>query len=447
MERIPVGGVQPVAAGPVLDPRVPIDRIDPIWRIPIRLPDLGDLAVPPPAQIEPEHSFEVIRSADLVSLTVSTSGFDLADGVLTARDPGPGLLIYSFPFQHLGEKAYYEGLPSPVPNPLHPDQPPQTSSGGVETPDSPVPGIPARGSRVVVAAPAGATVEVSTAGFLDALSRYPMAVHPLATPGPARGLVFFDPGLLVVLRNAGLLAAADGDDQPAAHAVELQPAGTTFATAQVARTLAQLRRTLGTVEARASVGDLVSDWRVPGRIVGPILRNPQKLSRPAGAGETAIEAPFRLTISPSTSSGWTHADAPVPDASGSAVELWHTRLGHRGDDTVVEGEIEAGKVYEERDFNKIIEIRERERARVRLLMDMIDQNQKTLVFCANQAHALVIRDLINEMKTSTSPDYCHRVTADDGGLVGQTPGDLRAGLDDDRTGGSAQQGRAAALDA
>ncbi len=92
---------------------------------------------------------------------------------------------------------------------------------------------------------------------------------------------------------------------------------------------------------------------------------------------------------------------------------------YTADDTVVEGEIEAGKVYEERDFNKIIEIRERERARVRLLMDMIDQNQKTLVFCANQAHALVIRDLINEMKTSTSPDYCHRVTADDGGLGDQ----------------------------
>ncbi len=42
---------------------------------------------------------------------------------------------------------------------------------------------------------------------------------------------------------------------------------------------------------------------------------------------------------------------------------------------------------------------------------MIDQSQKTLVFCANQAHALVIRDLINEMKTSTSPELlspCHR---------------------------------------
>jgi type I restriction enzyme R subunit len=92
---------------------------------------------------------------------------------------------------------------------------------------------------------------------------------------------------------------------------------------------------------------------------------------------------------------------------------------YTADDTVVEGEIETGKVYEEKDFNKVIEIRERERARVRLLMDMIDQSQKTLVFCANQAHALVIRDLINEMKTSHSPDYCHRVTADDGGLGDQ----------------------------
>lgn len=337
LERIPIGRTPPIIARPTLDPRVPIEKLDPIWRIPNRVPDLGEQAVPPAKQIQPEHTFEVIRSADLVSLTVSASGFDLADGVLTARDPGPGLLIYSFPFQHLGEKAYYEGLPSPIPNPLHPDQPPQQSSGGVETPDTPVPGVPARGSRVVVAAPAGATVEVSTAGFLDALSRHPMAVHPLATPGPARGLVFFDPGLLLVLRNAGLLTAAGGDGQPAAHTVELQPAGTTFATAQVARTLAQLRRTLGTVEERASVGDLVADWRVPGRFFPPILPNPQKLSRPASAGETAIEAPFRLIISPSTTSGWTHADAPVPDASGSAVELWHTRLGRRGGDTVVEG--------------------------------------------------------------------------------------------------------------
>ncbi len=86
------------------------------------------------------------------------------------------------------------------------------------------------------------------------------------------------------------------------------------------------------------------------------------------------------------------------------------------DDTVVEGEIEAGKIYDEPDFNKIIEIKEREKKRVGIFMEQINQNEKTLVFCANQAHALAVRDLINQMKTSKDPNYCQRVTADDGGL-------------------------------
>jgi type I restriction enzyme R subunit len=92
------------------------------------------------------------------------------------------------------------------------------------------------------------------------------------------------------------------------------------------------------------------------------------------------------------------------------------RYSYTSDDTVVEGEVEAGKVYEERDFNRIIEIRERERKRVEIFMGLINQNEKTLVFCANQAHALVVRDLINQMKSSSDPNYCHRVTADDGDL-------------------------------
>ncbi|MHB9096731.1 MAG: EcoAI/FtnUII family type I restriction enzme subunit R [Syntrophales bacterium] len=84
------------------------------------------------------------------------------------------------------------------------------------------------------------------------------------------------------------------------------------------------------------------------------------------------------------------------------------------DDTVVEGEIEAGKRYEEADFNKIIEIKEREKKRVEIFMSQTDQREKTLVFCATQVHALAVRDLINQMKTSKDPNYCHRVTANDG---------------------------------
>ena len=87
---------------------------------------------------------------------------------------------------------------------------------------------------------------------------------------------------------------------------------------------------------------------------------------------------------------------------------------YTSDDAVVEGEIEAGKVYEEADFNRSIEIREREKKRVEIFLSQINQREKTLVFCANQAHALVVRDLINQLNTSKDPSYCQRVTADDG---------------------------------
>ena len=84
------------------------------------------------------------------------------------------------------------------------------------------------------------------------------------------------------------------------------------------------------------------------------------------------------------------------------------------DDTVIEGEVEVGKRYTEDDFNRLIEIKEREAYRVKLFMEMIDQKQKTLVFCATQIHALAVRDLINQIKVSKDPNYCTRVTANEG---------------------------------
>ena len=84
------------------------------------------------------------------------------------------------------------------------------------------------------------------------------------------------------------------------------------------------------------------------------------------------------------------------------------------DDAIVEGEIESGKIYEEADFNRSIEIRAREKKRVEIFLSQINQNEKTLVFCANQAHALLVRDFINHLKTSKDVNYCQRVTADDG---------------------------------
>ncbi len=89
------------------------------------------------------------------------------------------------------------------------------------------------------------------------------------------------------------------------------------------------------------------------------------------------------------------------------------------DDSIVKGEVETGKWYEEKDFNKIIIIPEREQFRVKTFMEMIDQREKTLVFCATQKHALMVRDFINQIKTSSDPNYCVRVTAEDGSIGDQ----------------------------
>ena len=100
------------------------------------------------------------------------------------------------------------------------------------------------------------------------------------------------------------------------------------------------------------------------------------------------------------------------------------------DDQVVEGVVERGRVYDEKDFNRVIEIKARERKRVAIFMEQIDPREKTLVFCASQLHALAVRDLVNQVKTSPDPGYCVRVTADDGELGEQS---LRDFQDNEKT--------------
>jgi len=99
-------------------------------------------------------------------------------------------------------------------------------------------------------------------------------------------------------------------------------------------------------------------------------------------------------------------------------------------DTVLAGEIEEDRTYTEADFNTRLIIEERERSRVREFMAEIDQRQKTLVFCATQDHAARVRDMINQIKVSTDPNYCHRVTANDGAIGDQH---LREFQDNDKT--------------
>ncbi len=106
-----------------------------------------------------------------------------------------------------------------------------------------------------------------------------------------------------------------------------------------------------------------------------------------------------------------------------------------GDGVIVKGdEPELGRLYLEADFNRIITIEAREQKRVHYWMNKINPHEKTLVFCAKQEHAGLVRDLINQYAIkkgwTTNQNYCVRVTANDG-AAGEN--DLRTFQDNEKT--------------
>ena len=100
------------------------------------------------------------------------------------------------------------------------------------------------------------------------------------------------------------------------------------------------------------------------------------------------------------------------------------------DDIVIEGKVENDKLYTEQDFNKDIEIKEREEKRVQIYLNNANQNEKTIIFCRSQVHAGLIRDLVNQNKVNANPNYCVRVTSDDGEIGEQY---LREFQDNEKT--------------
>ena len=90
-------------------------------------------------------------------------------------------------------------------------------------------------------------------------------------------------------------------------------------------------------------------------------------------------------------------------------EYTHTR-----DDRVLAGEVASGDHFAEGDFQRKIVIADREAFRVEQLMGLLGPTDKALVFCADQRHAALVRDLINQRKPVPDLQYCVRVTANDG---------------------------------
>ena len=79
------------------------------------------------------------------------------------------------------------------------------------------------------------------------------------------------------------------------------------------------------------------------------------------------------------------------------------------------GDIDYEKIYSESDFyNGRIQIKERDEHRVQEFLNKIDPDEKSIIFCATQKHAMIVRDMVNKHKRRPANNYCERVTADDG---------------------------------
>ncbi|WP_220459112.1 EcoAI/FtnUII family type I restriction enzme subunit R [Gelidibacter maritimus] len=86
---------------------------------------------------------------------------------------------------------------------------------------------------------------------------------------------------------------------------------------------------------------------------------------------------------------------------------------HTNDNRIIQGEVTKDR-YEIKDYNKSITINQRTDLEARTILEHIGKMDKTIVFCANQDHALDLRDYINKHKTVSDPNYCVRVTSDEG---------------------------------
>jgi hypothetical protein len=331
------------------------------WRL---VAPAGDANGAPP---EPSLHVDVIRAADLVALSVDAFDCELVAGgeappVLRPLPSKKARLVVTYPYQHLAEAAIYEGrapsdspvlVPGSLPGDAGKPVPDTAPADGPDArPHPPVNVRPARSSRLVFAVPDDESIEFSSAGILTAMQRLELVVHPLALPGdrPTTGslgdvpFVFLPGGLVAYLAAAGPVIAK------AARGMHAPDTATSEGLALQARELRRARLALeaqtGVSVARALPHDaqsIVPDLTIGGSqfaarpifgaggLVAEPMFHPRpraKLSRRPTAGETSIEAPFRLVISPSGEGRWAHATEPVcADDEPYHVELWHSRLG------------------------------------------------------------------------------------------------------------------------
>lgn len=223
-------------------------------------------------------SITVIRPRDLLLLRVQFVDVDLDQSVAPAVVSGRGgaMMVVHFQPQHIAEQAYWD-TGKIVPKPPIPDETPQ--------PPGATASFLAGATRLAFRVPPGTSFPLTLEALLDALESLPLSVSAVAAYEPpfqigAIGNVFgLNFGTTGVMGLAGRVLNVIANPPP------------TFGAAVTT-------------------------------ILG--LNLPPRLAAPSRF-QTAIEAPYRLILSPDAQAGWEHASTPV-DQGVDRVELWHTRL-------------------------------------------------------------------------------------------------------------------------
>lgn len=242
----------------------------------------------------PETRLRLLRTDDFVDLSVTLYGATLrtVDGVRHVRtDADGGVLVLTLPPQHVQEEAYPESVPLPSPPPVAELR-------------------IAEASRLAFDLPPSTSLPLSIEGLLELIPSLPLRTTALAKPAAAPA-----PGRAIPIED--LIADTD--------VIAARRAGTVTTVLRAARAARHVRlaaRLRGIALTALEPGDQI--------IVKPgLLRKGQP--RVPGEKETAIEAPYRLIVSPSARFGaFRHPSQPVRAPSDPArTQLWHTDLTTR----------------------------------------------------------------------------------------------------------------------
>jgi hypothetical protein len=334
-----------------------------------------NLPIPTISAIRPEDLVKI--DFDFRNMVLQKSG---GQTVLARDKGGPGYIIATLPPQNITEKAYYETAAGCSQTQKEKDAGRPAYPGGSETPENPPIASRISGpSRLVFVVPGSAKpIPFTLESLLKACGELQLSVSTNAaqlTPDQKKVLAWLQSqgkkAQATVMGAMGSAQNLHGKIQSAkqvkgvrdavqqsmaglkstATAIESMPVGLAPSKALQKRFI-----TLQNAVVHASTASpqdvqkysqaLTSFWdtaqqsnlfavadAMAASLAGAYALNPTAPKAPQEL-ETAIEAPYRLIISPNSYAGWAHK-AAIPGTTGR-IELWHTRLGTLAQGAVLE---------------------------------------------------------------------------------------------------------------